>query len=99
MATLSEVSNSIDLGNQQDLTVPMTGPVSYATGGEDLLVSEIPLRVGLRIDHLEGKAPSGRSVRYDRANDKLLWIEPAGTEVPNATDLSAEIADVRIVGR
>lgn len=33
----------------------------------------------------------GYSVEYDEANDKLLAYVPAGTEVPNTTDLAAAI--------
>lgn len=96
--TITKV-HGLDVADREELVLDMTGDGSYVTGGYDLTPADLPMRCGIEIDHVEGKAPSGRSLRYDKANAKVLWIEPNGTEVANATDLSGETARARLLGR
>lgn len=85
-------------------------PGTYATGGQkfdlDAAVSESSAAdAGLdyqgdvvAVDCYDGGG-AGYSVQYDAGNDKLLIFVAAGTQVPNATDLSAVPLGLRIVGK
>jgi len=93
-------TKQLDVADREQLMLDVTGDGSYTTGGYDFLPANCGFRSGgLSIDYVEGKAPSGRSLRYSKATNKLLWIEPNGTEVANAVDLSAEVARALVIGR
>lgn len=85
-------------------------PGTYATGGQkfdlDAAVSESAAAdAGLdyqgevvAVDCYDGGG-AGYSVQYDAGDGKLLIFVAAGTQVPNATDLSAVTLGLRIIGK
>lgn len=85
-------------------------PGTYATGGQkfdlDAAVSESSAAdAGLdyqgdvvAVDCYDGGG-AGYSVQHDAGNDKLLIFVADGTQVPNATDLSAVTLGLRIIGK
>lgn len=82
----------------------MTGPSSYATGGDALDANTV---FGWNsIDALDfiGVAYSSgagavRLLAWDRTNQKVLWFVPnTGAEVANGTDLSGYTVAVMAVG-
>ena len=100
LLTLSAPVNSLDVGDRQEITLDVTGDNSYATGGYDLLAGDLPLRVGNQIEQVFGKSEAtGRKARYVHSTGKLIWDDAAGTEVANATDLSADTLRLTILGR
>jgi hypothetical protein len=77
----------------------ITGPTSYATGGEVLAPSAFGLsRIEvLLFDH----ATDGidlRVVRYDYANGRVKWFDFAGAEIAPATNLAAYSARFEAIG-
>jgi len=105
MATLMPIADldprsHVDVGDREILKLNVTGDASYATGGYDLLPEDLPFRVGNVLETLEGVVEgSGRKLEWDSANSKVIWREPDGTEIANATDLSAVTAKVTAYGR
>lgn len=77
-----------------------TGPTAYATGGE----SATPASFGLGTIVVAQFAPASdgttiRSVVWNPTTQKLQWFVAAGTEVPNATDLSTFTAQFEVIGQ
>ncbi len=98
--TFAEPVSKIDVGDREKLVLDVTGDGSYPTGGYDLTPGLLPLRCQIQIDAVDGYVESnGRRLVYDRANDKVKWFEPAGTEIVATTDLSAETARMTVLGR
>ena len=98
--TFAEPAAKIDEGDRERLVLDATGDASYPTGGYDLTPGLLPFRCQNQIDSCEGTVEStGRYVVFDRGNAKLKWFEPVGTEIPNATDLSADVARLTVLGR
>lgn len=78
----------------------LTGPTSYATGGEDLTPESIAL---MRIDILLfDHASNGTDLRiaqYDYTNKKVKWFDLAGAEISAATNLSTYSCRFEAVGK
>lgn len=77
----------------------LTGPASYATGGDSLVPNDIKLG---QIHLIDFTQPTNgtivASVAYDYTAQKVKWFVAAGTEVPNATDLSAYTCRFEAIG-
>lgn len=83
----------------------LTGPASYATGGEAFTAATVGLS---RLDYLivSGVSEGGYAAAYDPSAGKVKWFEgdydPAAagplTEVAALTDLDAESVDFIAVG-
>lgn len=74
----------------------VTGPTSYATGGESLNVGLSRPELVLA-DHATNGTDL-RIVQWDYANGKLKWFDLAGAEIANGTDLSTYAARVEVIG-
>lgn len=100
MGTIAKIGPFQDrTGNYNRRVFQYTGPSSYATGGDSLT----PESIGLgRIEALLGLTISnGAAILwgwYDRTNEKIEWYSATGTEVTNATDLSAYTGVFEAVG-
>lgn len=76
-----------------------TGPSSYATGGDSLTPEQCALGfiaavVGLTISN-------GSAIFWgfwNSSTKKILWYSATGTEVTNATDLSAYTGRIEVIG-
>lgn len=100
MATIVKIGPFQDrTGNYSRRVFQYTGPVSYATGGDSLTPEEIGLG---RIEAVLGLLISNGSAvlfgYYNRTTKKILWYSATGTEVTNATDLSAYAAVLEVIG-
>lgn len=100
MATLTKIGPFQDrTGNYNRRVFKYAGPSSYATGGDSLT----PESIGLgRIEALLGLTIwNGSAVLFgiwDATNEKVLWYSATGTQVSNATDLSAYVGYVEAIG-
>lgn len=74
----------------------VTGPTSYATGGEALSLGLSNVEV-LLADHATNGTDL-RIVQWDYANSKMKWFDLAGAEIANATNLSAYSARLEAIG-
>ena len=81
--------------------ITITGPASYATGGESLT----PASIGMgRIDLFNAEAglaaatTSIRLCRYNYTTQKLQWFGENFSEIGSTTDLSTYTARVEVVG-
>lgn len=76
-----------------------TGPASYVTGGDSFTPGEVKLG---QLHFLAIEHPTNGTLvllaRYDYTNQKVQWFDVAGTEVANATNLSAYSARFEAVG-
>jgi hypothetical protein len=74
----------------------ITGPTSYATGGEalDLGIG----RVELVSPEFASNGTDLRYLRWDYANKKMKWFTEAGAEVSAATNLSTYSARIEVIG-
>ena len=79
--------------------VRLTGPSSYATGGEALAPAAFGLSkiILLLVTHASNGTDL-RLVLYDTTTSKLKWFDLAGAEIANATDLSAYSARAEVIG-
>ena len=81
--------------------VQITGPSSYATGGESIPASAFGLnRVEvLLIELAVNAAGTVRGLQYDASTGLLRWIVlDTGAEVANGTDLSGFSARAEAIG-
>jgi hypothetical protein len=74
----------------------VTGPSSYATGGEALDFGLGTVEVVLA--ELPSNGTDLRAVRWDYTNSKLKWFDWAGAEIAAATDLSTYSARLEVIG-
>lgn len=74
----------------------VTGPTSYATGGEALTLGLT--RVELVFSDRATDGTNIRTVVWDYANNKLKWFDNAGAEIAPATNLSAYSARLEVIG-
>lgn len=77
----------------------LTGPTSYATGGEVLAPSAFGLnRIEvLLLDHATNGVDL-RVVQYDYTNGRVKWFDFAGAEIAALTDLSAYSVRFEAIG-
>lgn len=74
----------------------VTGPTSYATGGESLSFGLGRVELVLA-DHATNGTDL-RIVQWDYTNSKLKWFDLAGAEIANATGLSAYSVRLEVIG-
>lgn len=79
-----------------------TGPASYVTGGDSFLPADIKLGA-IDVIHFGdalSAAYASYELAYDYTNEKVVWFaNSTGTEVANATDLSALTSRFEAIGR
>ena len=79
--------------------VPYTGPTSYTTGGDSFTPGELSLG---SIQAVENMIISNGSAIlwgfWNSTTQKILWYSATGTEVTNATNLSAYTGAFEVVG-
>jgi hypothetical protein len=96
------VARSRDVaGVRRRIVGQYTGPSSYATGGDELLPSELGLGTieFLIFENAINATPANRLLTYDHANQKVVWIVPnTGSQVGAATDLSGYSARFEAIG-
>jgi hypothetical protein len=83
-------------GSKTRKILRVTGPTSYATGGEAL-----DLGIGRPELVLPECATNGtdlRLVQWDYTNKKLKWFDLAGAEIAATTNLSTYAARVEVIG-
>lgn len=89
-------------GNLRVDTLKFTGDTAYPTGGTPgirNLVREALGKGSLTIVSILPVDGSGKTLGYDVENDKLKVYAAAGTETPNATNLSTLTFTVSVVSR
>lgn len=77
-----------------------TGPASYLTGGDVLTPNDF--RMGKIFAVLGGVAWNGTLsylLVFDPVNTKLVWVDMAGAQVANGTDLSGYTARLEVLGQ
>lgn len=100
MGTISKLGPFQDRsGNYMRRVFKYAGPASYATGGDSLT----PESIGLgRIEALLGLTIwNGSAVFWgvwDATNKKIVFYSATGTEVTNATNLSAYVGYFEAIG-
>lgn len=84
----------------------MAGDAAYATGGSaafEAALAQAVVRSAVEVTAVHGFGLTAGAithfVRWDNTNGKLLAYVLAGTQVPNATDLSAVTFDLTITCR
>lgn len=82
--------------------ITVSGPASYATGGESMP----PVSIGLsRIDlfnasvAMSAAGTTCRVLAYDVADQKIQWFGENFNEIANGVDLSTYSAVVEVIGR
>ena len=86
---------------QVELYVTATGPASYTTGGEAIVVARDFGLSAIKHFSAEVNAASATDVVniiYDRTNTKLVALDEAGTEITSTTNLSARTFRFRVIG-
>lgn len=82
------------IGNRREVVMDATLDNSYPTGGYALTAATLGIDIAL--DFVQAIATTtGHTFAYDYANSKLKAYS-GGTEITNATDLSAVV--VRLIG-
>lgn len=76
--------------------IRVTGPTSYATGGESLTLGLS--RVELVLVDPATNGTDLRLVAWDYTNSKLKWFDLAGAEIAATTDLSAYALRAEVIG-
>jgi hypothetical protein len=77
----------------------LTGPASYATGGEVLAPSAFGLtRIEVLLTDHATNGTDLRLVQYDYTNGTVKWFDLAGAEIAPTTDLSAYSARFEAIG-
>jgi hypothetical protein len=85
----------------KSMIVKYTGPASYATGGDPLTPAQLGLTEILFVDIA---CAGGSAFEYDYANQKVIAYRTGSgnqvvlSEVPAATNLSAQTARILILG-
>lgn len=74
----------------------VTGPTSYATGGESLTFGLGRVELVLA-DHATNGTDL-RIVQWDYTNNKLKWFDLAGSEIAAAQNLSTYSARLEVIG-
>lgn len=107
-----DAATAVEVGEQGETTmrpnfiyrVSFDGDAAYPTGGSVGFGSVFLLAASgkrLTVNDVHGYGLTAGDithfVRYDKTNDTLLCYVLAGTEVPNATDLSAVSFDLTIL--
>ena len=83
-------------GSKTRKHVRVTGPASYATGGEALSFGLSRVEIVLN-DHPRS-GTSLRVAQWDYANSRMMWFDFAGTEIADTTDLSAFSCRAEVIG-
>lgn len=102
MATLSRdvTKGGFDRSNSYSRRVlGYTGPASYATGGDSLTPEECQL--GMIAAVLGLLISNGTTILWgfwNSSTKKILWYSATGTEVTNATALSAYTGRIEVIG-
>lgn len=79
--------------------VRITGPTSYATGGEALAPQAFGMgKIILLLAELASNGTDLRLVLYDYTNQKVKWFDLAGAEIANGTALNAYAARAEVIG-
>ena len=102
-ALVEEDARAIGSGStstQVELYVTATGPASYTTGGEAIVVADLGLSA---IKHFSAEVNAASATNvvniiFDRTAVKLVALDEAGTQIANTTDLSARTFRFRIIG-
>ena len=102
-ALVEEDARAIGSGatsTQVELYVTATGPASYTTGGEAIVVADLGLSA---IKHFSAEVNAASAtdvvnIIFDRTAVKLVALDEAGTQIANTTDLSARTFRFRIIG-
>jgi hypothetical protein len=78
----------------------ITGPSSYATGGEAVTMQQIGMgRVEIfNAEPMRNGSTAVRIVAYDYTNQKIMWFTEAFVEVAAAVDLSSFSGRFEAVG-
>lgn len=77
----------------------LTGPTSYATGGEVLAPNAFGLsRIEVLLTDHATNGTDLRLVQYDYTNGKVKWFDLAGAEIAAATNLSTYSCRFEAIG-
>lgn len=104
-ATLVGKQGQAPLRPSFQIRLSFVGDSSYPTGGTADFSDWLAARLGYNVTPLQvvgfGKTAGAIThfAEYDAANDKLMVFVLAGTQVPNATDISAVTFDLMISAR
>ena len=104
MATIDAATvRFVDVAGVRDRRIGIyTGPAVYVAGGDSLTPNEVKLGEieFLIFEHAINGALAIRSVVYDTANQKVVWIVPStGVEVAPGVDLSGFQCRFEAVGK
>lgn len=81
--------------NKRMVIATVTFDSSYPTGGEALSANDLGLA---SLDFVSATTDGNYAVTWDKAAGKLKAYVAAGTQVPNATDLSAIAVRILAIG-
>jgi hypothetical protein len=100
MAVAFSIQHSYVTGDRLQVIVDVTGDTSYPTGGSPCDFTAAPFAYN-DVQLVEPDLPLAgtRVYKYDYANKKLKAFSAFGTEVTNATNVSANVVRVVVTGK
>lgn len=97
--TLTQLGAPHSTGDRWEVCWKVVGGTSYPTNGEPLAWTSLGFASTAASDteaYIEVDNLCGYGAQYDYVNQKLKIYASANTEVSNATDLSTNLANIRL---
>lgn len=97
MALTHVITKNTVYGDQRVVFDTVTFDSSYPTGGEAVVATDFGLTSLFTIIPLSDNGTN--VIAFDKTNSKLLaYVRTTGVEVANATDLSASVTHLMVIG-
>lgn len=97
---VTSLNDRAHAGNQRLFVWNVTGPTSYAAGGEALTPANLGFHriTDVSTELLASSTPAVRACRYDYTNQKLMFFDQAFAEIGAGVDLSTFSGRLNVLG-